>query len=354
MKEIKSTEIFQVQSYDGYCLDVKLDIPDKVKSVVIFCQGSGANTYDNHRSIEDKEFNYFDLFSEELGKRDIAFCRWNTRGCCLSSESPWFVAVNQQEFETYCPSSSIEDILAVTDFVKRLSKLEKSKVIYMGISEGATLIPFAAQQRSDVKGMLLLSFSYDNLRDTLEWQLSGGSSMINLCKWFGCSAKGYVDKNDFEQDLYDVRPSVFVDVSFEDLDLDGDGKLTEQDFALSLREYKEAVFTAIQKSDDRWLQENYDVPITSKWCRAHFELPPVSEALCSLSMPIYIFQGMEDANIPFHNVEKIVQDFEEREKNNLTVFAFADHDHDLNYIQYPLYGVISEGLTKVFDTAASI
>ena len=48
----------------------------------------------------------------------------------------------------------------------------------MGISEGATLIPYAMTQCDDVDGLLLLSFSYENMRDTLDlaakwWQFYG-------------------------------------------------------------------------------------------------------------------------------------------------------------------------------------
>lgn len=50
----------------------------------------------------------------------------------------------------------------------------------MGISEGATLIPYAMAQCDDVDGLLLLSFFYENMRDTLDWQLSGSSSMVNM------------------------------------------------------------------------------------------------------------------------------------------------------------------------------
>lgn len=94
--------------------------------------------------------------------------------------------------------------------------------------------------------------------------------------------------------------------------------------------------------------------ITSRWCKGHFSLPPVSDALCSLSMPIYIFQGSEDANIPSSDIEKIRQDFENKKKSNLNIYVFQNHDHDLNYLQFPIYGLISEGLQKVFDVAKDI
>ena len=65
---MKQSKIFHVEAYDGYLLDVKIDYPKNSKSIVVFCQGSGANTYDNRREIDGKQFNYFDLFADE-------FCR---------------------------------------------------------------------------------------------------------------------------------------------------------------------------------------------------------------------------------------------------------------------------------------
>lgn len=351
---MKTTKIFTVNAADNYTLNVKLDFPQAPKSVVIFCQGSGTNTYDNHRQIGDLEFNYFDLFSDEFCKRGIAFCRWNTRGCSTSDTPPDFLTINEKDFRTYLPSTSIEDILSVTAYIKTMPQFENAKVIFMGISEGATLIPFAAQKCNHVSGLLLLSFSYENLKQTLEWQLSGGSSMVNICKWFDYSKKGYVTKEDFETDKYQVRPSVFPDISFEDLDLDKDGRLTEHGFALSLADYKNSVFQAIENNDDEWLKNNYEVRITSKWCKEHFALPPVTEALASLSVPIHIFQGKSDANIPFSDIEKIELDFKNNKKENLFIHSFENHDHDLNYLQFPYYGTISEGLLSVFNTAGTI
>ena len=73
---------------------------------------------------------------------------------------------------------------------------------------------------NDVEGLLLLSFSYENMRYTLDWQLSGGSSMVNMCKYFDCREKGFIEKTDFILDKLDIRSSLFPDVKFEDLDID--------------------------------------------------------------------------------------------------------------------------------------
>ena len=183
---MKQTKIVQVQTHDNYSLDVKIDYPVNNESVIIFCHGSGANTYDNHREIAGKDFNYFDLFVDEFCKRNIAFCRWNTRGCRISNVPPDFVSVTLEEYANYRPSTSIQDIITVKNYIKELPQFKNSKILLMGISEGASLIPYAMVQCNDIEGLLLLSFSYKNMKDILDWQLSGGSSMVNMCKYFDC------------------------------------------------------------------------------------------------------------------------------------------------------------------------
>lgn len=62
----------------------------------------------------------------------------------------------------------------------------------------------------------------------------------------------------------------FQNVEFEDLDIDKGRKLTQNDFALQMADYKKQVFQAIENNDDEWLRNNYWVQITSKWCKEHF------------------------------------------------------------------------------------
>ena len=143
--------------------------------------------------------------------------------------------------------------------------------------------------------------------------------MVNMCKYFGCADKEYIDRADFIRDKYNVRPYLFENVTFDDLDLDKDGKLTRNDFALQMAVYRHNIYHAIEQDDDGWLRKNYVIPITAKWCKAHFALPPVSKILCSLTVPIWIFQGCDDANIPASDVLKIQRDFCKTGQNNLHI-----------------------------------
>ena len=150
---------------------------------------------------------------------------WMLEGDC---EGPFYVAVDKTDYQTYYPRNSIADILAVTKYVRDMEPFHNSEIILLGQSEGTMLAPFAAEQSRDISALLLMGFSYHNMKNTLTWQLSGGSSMVNMCRWFDSAQKGYVTKEDFENDRYSVRPALFPDSTFEDLDKDGDGKLTER------------------------------------------------------------------------------------------------------------------------------
>lgn len=118
-----------------------------------------------------------------------------------------------------------------------------------------------------------------------------------------------------------------------------------------MTDYRKQVFNAIDNDDDEWLKKNHSVQITSKWCKEHFALPDISNVVCSLNVPIYIFQGEDDANIPVSDLDKMRNDFNNTGKTNLHISIFPHHDHDLNYLEYILDGTISERLKSVFDTA---
>ena len=43
-----------------------------------------------------------------------------------------------------------------------------------------------------------------------------------------------------------------------------------------------------------------------------------------------------------------------KREHKLHILTFPRHDHDLNYMEYPLYGKISKGLRALFNTAQNI
>jgi len=345
--------LLDIPSFDGYKLKAKLDMNDikTCEKLIVFIHGTGPNTYDNRRKIGEVEFNYFDLYVNELCKMDYAFCRWNTRGCFNSEKPPMYVDINEEEYKTYLPSSSIKDIEHVIRFLKNMDCFKNSKIYLFGASEGATLAPLVAFNKNvHIDGLILMGYSNENMKTTLEWQMTGGSSMVNMCKMFDYEHKGFITKENFEEDRHNLRPIYFKNIKFKKFDKNRDGILTKEDFEIMLRKEKEALFHAITTDNDKWIKKNYSVRITSKWCKEHFMLPPMKEVLPSIDVPIHIFHGRDDANIPVEDIFNIDRKFKMLGKENLTIHVFDGHDHDLNYMLYPFRGVISEGIQSIFDT----
>ncbi len=141
--------------------------------------------------------------------------------------------------------------------------------------------------------------------------------------------------------------------TFEQLDLDKDQKLTGSDFAILLADHKNKVLDAISKGDDEWIWNNY-FQITSEWLSGHAKLEANQDTLLKLTMPVYIFHGVYDQNVPLQGVYDVYEAYREKNKTNLKAFVFDKHDHDMNYMQYIYSNAISEGLTKIFDECAKV
>lgn len=356
-QKLTPTEIFEVSSFDKYKLKIKIDYPQaaEVDKVVLFVPGSGPNTYDNHRKSGELEFNYYDLFAQELINRNIAFCRYNTRGVEIGTNPPDYTEINNDDYQTYLPYNSVKDVEYIVKYLKSLPRLENARIILLGWSEGTVIAPLVALNNNvKIDSLLLAGYCNDNMKDILEWQLSGGSSMVNMCKMFDYDKKGYITKDDYETDKYNVIQEVFQNASFDEFDIDKNSKIDELDFEIILREQRENIFSAINRNDDNWFIDNYPVRLTTAWFHEHFNLSPNSEVLPKLNLPIHIFHGTCDANVPVKGVESIENKFKELEKNNLTTHIFEDHDHDLNYLLYPSNGTISEGLNSIFNTCSDL
>ena len=129
-----SSEIISITSFDGYTFDGKLDIPsdNSISKLVVFANGSGPTTYDNHRENGNLKFDYFDLFAEEFAKRDIAFFRFNSRGVTPGDEPPYFANINEEAYQTYLPSNEVRDLEVVISSLKQDRRLKDAKVYLLG------------------------------------------------------------------------------------------------------------------------------------------------------------------------------------------------------------------------------
>lgn len=349
-------ELMRIIAQDGYMLDAMLSTPDENHNkLVLFVNGSGPYTYNTKRqNVDGSIFNYFDLFSKEFTDRGIAFCRFSTRGVTDGEVPPTYSNINDSEYASYLPHNSTSDLNIIINYLRTNGYHGKS-IYLLGWSEGTIIAPLAVLNYSiNIEGLLLCGYCNENLYDTLLWQLSGNSELIQYRRVFDYDKKGYITKIDFEEDRNEVKPTYFPNITFEQLDIDGDGKITELDFALKSKKHLNEMMNAIDCNDDGWLKSNRGVQLSSAWFKEHFSLDPNKKVLPRLDIPIHIFTGEYDALTPIAFTTGIRNQFDKLGKTNLTTHVFKNHDHDLNYLLYIVKGELSEGLQSIFNTINEI
>ncbi len=352
-----ASEIVKVETFDGVELVGKLDLPEEphlVSSIVVFVPGSGPCTYDNHRKVGNEEFNYFELFAKEFTSRGIGFFRYNSRGTQIGDSPPWYDKVDRKSFAKSVPSNQAQDIEAIIIDLKKNKRLIGAKVFLFGWSEGSIIASMVAERgKVGINALLLAGYANDNLYGIIQWQLTGGASMVFYKAHFDTNQDGKVSNIEYKADPHKVVSSVLQGAKFNQLDKNGDGVLTSEDFATLLKDRLNQVMKAIENGDDDWIWKNY-FRITSSWLKEHFKLEPNKDRLLKLNLPIYIFHGEWDNSVPVEGAIEIREKFKTLGKTNLKVHVFKAHDHDLNFIHWPLRGHISEGLTAIFKTAKTL
>lgn len=347
---VELDQTIKITAFDGVKFDGRLRIPDtqKVDRLVIFVNGSGPNTYDNRRSTGDKEFLYHDLFANELNKRGAAYFSYNTRGVTQGDEPPLYAQIDDATYKTYKPSNEIKDIASIIEQLKQREPLKDAEVVLLGWSAGAIIAPQTALQSPGLVDMLVLAgYPNDTMADILEWQQTGGASMVFYCQYFDADKDGVISREEYETDPYKVREAL-GNFAFADLDMNGDGVLTAEDFAMMLEQNRKDVLNAFENGDDEWLKENYPVQLTSEWYLDYKNIEPNSTALLKLDIPVQIFQGEYDQNTPVEGARNIEETFLEVGKSNLMVHIYPA-DHDLNYLQYVMQGTIPQPIEDLLD-----
>ena len=356
-----ASEILKIELCDGDTLTGKLDMPSngKVEQLIIYIPGTGPNTYLNHRKIGTFEFNYFDLFIYEFNKRGIAFFAYNRRGVEISDNPPYFDKVDTEKYKKYLPGIETKDIGTIINYLKADIRFKASKIVIFGASEGTMLATMVADNMSyKVDALFLMGYVNDNLSDIIKLQYSnaGANTMLVYKKYLDyldSNKDGMITKQEYEADLeysQDIRVKVFNNALYTELDINGDNTISSADFQIINDAHYKKLLDAIDKGNDDWIWNNY-VRITSAWIKEYFELEPNKSRMLRLEMPIYIFHGDRDASVPVAGVYDIKERFAQNGKTNLTTFIFTDHDHDLNFMDWPSNGTISEGLQKIFDVS---
>ena len=268
-----------------------------------------------------------------------------------TEESPLFFALEYAAYQTYLPVNQIWDVEHVIRQRREMDELRDAEIVLLGWSEGTMIAPQVALAGNvRVDRLLLAGYMHRTMAETLEWQQSGQSSMVNIGRYYDYDEDGTITKEEFEEDRYGLQGAYG---QFADMDVNGDGQINAEDFALMLAEYRAAVFAAFEGGDDAWLAENYAVPLTSAWYLDHATFPPNAEILPQLNLPIEIFHGRFDASVPVGDVYSLEENFQQLGKDNLAIHVFKGGDHDLSYGDYIYTGEIPEGLQALLNACTN-
>ena len=357
---VYGSNIISIKLNDGESIVGRLSMPEgsaNVPTVVVFIPGTGPNTYLNKRKIGNKEFNYYDLFEAEFLKRGIGFFTYNRRGVEIGDKPPYYDKVDSAKYAKYTPKQEVLDVESILSDLRKVDRLKDTRIALLGASEGTIIAAMVADRMVEkVDDLLLFGYANDNMFDIIKWQFSGVTSIMNLKKYFDTNKDNVFSRAEYEsKDTIATlgRVRVLNNLPFDTLDMVKDGNLDYKDFGARNKPFYEYLLKMIDEGNDTWIWKNY-FRITSLWLKEHFKLEANKTRLLNIDIPIYIFQGVEDANASVEGVYDIQSRFKNANKTNLKCFIFEGHNHDLNYLDWPFKQQISEGLNAIFNTSEEL
>jgi pimeloyl-ACP methyl ester carboxylesterase len=354
---VYASEIVSVKLSDNEIIKGKLELPEDSSNVpfcIIFIPGTGPNTYLNKRQFGNVTFNYYDLFAQEFNRRGIGFFTYNRRGVEIGDQPPYFDKIDSAKYKKYTPQQEALDLEAIISTLKKDKRLKQAKIALLGASEGTIIAAMVADKKKvEVNDLLLFGYANDNIHDIIKWQLSGKTSIINLRKYFDKNNDNVFNLAEYESaDTLATwaRVHLLNNALFNTLNLEKDSVIDYRDFAYKTVPFYDHLMKMVDEDNDSWIWNNY-FRVTSNWMKAHFALEANKTRLLRIDIPIYIFQGIDDANAPVEGVFDIERRYNEISKTNLHCYTFDGHNHDLNYTSWPYRHKIPEGLKVLFDTA---
>lgn len=348
----RAQEIVRIPSFDQEIIEGRLHIPASgfINKIVIDVPSSGPHTYENRRALgRSTVFSYHDYFRDEFARRGIAYFSYSTRYTQPDSTNPPnFDRVDKERFFAYTPSIKVKDLEAVVTYLKKDSRLSSSRFAILGFSEGTILATLLAERkRVSVDGLFLAGVPTDDTYSTIQWQLSGQSSMINFRRFFDTNKDKVIQPAEFE--AADPRARARVGgKSFTELDVNADSVLTADDFQQMLAPHRQQVFAAIDAEDNEWLWSSF-FRVGAPWIKEHRAIEPNRTRILRLDLPVYLFQGTDDASCPVEGVVELQRRAQELEKRNIHVSVFPGHDHSLEFLGWVVSRTMPDGLKAIFD-----
>ncbi len=328
--------------------------PAPVGTLVIYVQGTGPGTYLLNRDFGNGPVSYFDPFAQAFADRGIAFFSYNKRGVTNSDTPPWYDAVDREAFRQVVPDTEADDLATIVESLKQHTQLGDARVVLIGWSEGTVVAALAAERRPDlIDAVMLAGYAHENMFDVIAYQFEGHGSMLKLNPVFDADGDGGITRDEYESDDESVarwRRGMMQDAPFDVLDVSKDGVLKAEDFAALNKPMHVMLLDNIEQNNEDWIWDNY-FRVSIPWLHGHFALEANKTRLLRMDLPIYIFHGADDAHVPAAGVEDLESRFKTLGKTNLEARILADHDHDLNYVEWVRSGQMTEGIRAIIEAA---
>jgi pimeloyl-ACP methyl ester carboxylesterase len=350
-----TSEIKTIILSDGEKTTTRLCLPQEgnVNTIVIVIHGTGPSTYLTKR----QGFNYDDVLADGFCGQGVGYFSYNRRGVTLSETPPYFDEVDFSKYAKALPHIEVVDIETMVTFLKKDKRFKDCKIALYGISEG-TIIASMVAERQNVKidALFLHGYAHENMFDIIKWQNSGAGTMVMINSIFDKNGDKAVNKTEYEYDdptIAAYRNYLFQNMDFDSIDIVKDNVIDQKDIQAMQGDFQEILMEKISQNDGDWIWNNY-VRVTIDWFREHFSLEPNKTRLLRIDIPIYIFHGKEDANVPVESVYDLEVRFKACNKTNLKTFTFDKHNHDLNFQDWITTKKYSEGLQTLFETAKEL
>ena len=347
-------EIKEISLSDGEKIEARLCLPEaSVKTIVFAVHGTGPFTYLTKRA----GFNYYDVLAEGFCEQGVGFFSYNRRGVEIGEIPPLFDTVDSIKYVKYVPSQEAADVEVMINFLRKDKRFKDCKIILYGISEGTIIASMVADKKNvQVDALFLHGYAHDNLYDIIKWQNTGGGVMVLVNSIFDLDGDDAISREEYEREdsvLSKYRTYLFQQADFNTIDVVKDGSLDIKDFNKMRSSFDDLLMGKISEADETWIWNNY-MRVTIGWLREHFALEPNKSRLLRIEIPIYIFHGTDDQNVPAKGVYDIESRFIASGKTNLTIHVFDKHNHDLNFQDWLIKKEYSEGFQSLFKTAKNI
>jgi len=343
------------KSYDGYEMFGKLTIPTSGRShpVVIYVQTAEGMTVDTKRQMSrDKTFNYFDLYREKLPEMNVAFFSYEGRGVRMGDKPPRYETIDWNIYNTSTLENKVRDIMSAVQIVKKQPGINSSRIFLIGASEGTLLAAeAAARNRGQIRGLILYGVLTTNMRENFRYILTDGT-FLPLIIAFDTNKDNKISKQEFEADPNKFRQRRLNNAPFEALDRNSDGFLTTEDIVMvspRVQKLRDALDTQNYAVLDDWAKTSAAVSTPKDWFKDHFAHQPIWTFLSKLDIPVGVFQGSGDVNVPIAGVRQLEETARKAGKKKMEFHYFDNLDHSLNIIEYFFRGTVPAGHKEIFE-----